>query len=138
MIQKTQPKDHTVAVQRDHHQNQEIVHTKEQNVVQVTQPKDHIVAVQRDHHQNQEIALSEEPRDHHRILTKAKSVVRMTDLKTIHRNAHLAEPKSLLESLMTDQHVVGQRDHHQNQVIVLSKDQRNHFATRITNRVAAE
>jgi hypothetical protein len=136
VVQEIQPKDHIVVVQRDLHQNQEIVHTKEQNVVQEIQPKDHIMVVQRDHHQNQVIVLSEELRDHHRRLTKAKSAVRMTDLKTIHRNVLLAELKSPLESQTKDQPVVGQKDHHQNQVIVLSKDQINHFVTRITSLVA--
>jgi len=136
-VLETQPKDHIVAVQRDHLQNQEIVHTKEQNAVQEIQPKDHIAAVQKDH-QNQVIVHSEEPRDHHLMLTKAKSAVRTTDLKTIHRNVLLAELKSPLESQMIDQPVVVQKDHLQNQVIVHTKDQKNHFVTRITNRVATE
>ena len=137
VVREILQKDHIVVVQRDHHQNQEIVHTKEQNVVQEILQKDHIVVVQRDHHQNQVIVLSEEPRDHHRTLTKAKSAVRMTDLKTIHKNVLLAELKSPLESQMIDQPVVVQKDHHQNQVIVLSRDQINHFVTRTTNRVVA-
>ena len=132
-----QETDPIVDVMKDLHQNQEIVHTKEQNVVQEILQKDHIVVVQRDHHQNQVIVLSEEPRDHHRTLTKAKSAVRMTDLKTIHKNVLLAELKSPLESQMIDQPVVVQKDHHQNQVIVLSRDQINHFVTRTTNRVVA-
>jgi hypothetical protein len=136
-VQAIQQKDLIVVVQRDHHQNQEIVHTKEPKEVQAILQKDPIVVAQRDHLQNQEIVLSEEQRDHHLMHTKAKYAVRMTDLKGIHKNAHLAELKSPLESQMKDQPAVGQKDHHQNRVIVHTKDRKHHFVTRITNLVAA-
>jgi hypothetical protein len=136
-MQDHQETDPIGDVMKDHHQNQAIVHTKEQKEVQETQPKDHIVVVQRDHHQDQEIVHSEEPKDHHRILTKVKYAVRMTDLKGIHKNVLLAELKSPLESQTKDHQGVGQKDHHQNQVIVPSKDQKNHFVTRTINLVAA-
>jgi hypothetical protein len=128
-VQAIQQKDPFVVVQRDLLQNQEIVHTKKQ--------KDPIVVTQRDHLQNQVIVLSEEQRGHHLMPTKAKYAVRMTDLKGIHRNVHLAELKSPLESQMKDQPAVGQKDHHQNRVIVHTKDRKHHFVTRITNLVAA-
>jgi len=136
-VQAILQKDHIVVIQRDHHQNQEIVHTKKPKEVQAILQKDPIVVAQRDRLQNQEIVLSEEQRDHHLMLTKAKYAVRMTDLKGIHRNAHLAELKSPSKSQTKNPIVVILRDHHQNQVIVHIKDRKHHFVTRITNLVAA-
>jgi hypothetical protein len=132
-LQEIQTKDHIVVDQKDPHPNLEIVLSEDQKDLQEIPMKDPIAVVPKDPRQNQEIVHSEEQSDLHQTHTKAQFAVGMTGLKGIHKNALLAELKNPLENRMKDHLVGGQKDQQQNQAIVLSKDQKNHFAIRIIN-----